>query len=164
MAQLTAAGSALSDLIIDVFQLNGLLLAAGDRLTRPAGLTAARWQVLGVIDHQPSTVADIARTMGLTRQSVQQTAGALARDGLVSFADNPRHRRAKLLTPTVPGRAALAEVERRQAEWANRLAAGIDLDRLTGVTKLLRELGRELRADRYGNPDDPPEEHPWPTK
>ncbi|WSN14783.1 MarR family transcriptional regulator [Micromonospora sp. NBC_01699] len=120
-------------------------------------MTAARWQVLGMIDHRPSTVADVARTMGLTRQSVQQTADALARDGLVDLIDNPRHRRAKLLTPTAAGRTALAEVEARQAEWANGLAAGLDPGRLADVRALLRDLGHQLDPERYGRPDDRPD-------
>ena len=33
------SGHALSDLILEVFRLNGRLLVAGDRLTRPVGQT-----------------------------------------------------------------------------------------------------------------------------
>ncbi|GAB3158594.1 MarR family transcriptional regulator [Micromonospora sonneratiae] len=146
MAQLTPSGSALSELVIEVFRANGLLLAAGDDLARPVGLTSARWQVLGVIDHEPSTVSEVARVMGLTRQSVQQTADALARDGLITFEDNPRHRRAKLITLTARGRAALDYVEQRQAEWANRLADRVTLDELRAATRTLRGLARELEG------------------
>jgi DNA-binding MarR family transcriptional regulator len=82
MSEPSANGSAFTELILDVFRLNGLLLEAGDRLTHPVGLSSARWQVLGVVEHQPTPVAHVARIMGLTRQSVQQTADALASDGL----------------------------------------------------------------------------------
>jgi hypothetical protein len=63
----------LSDLIIEIFRINGRLLAAGDRLVADLGLTSARWQVIGAIAiaGQPQTVPAIARTMGLTRQAVQ---------------------------------------------------------------------------------------------
>jgi DNA-binding MarR family transcriptional regulator len=160
MERLDARGEAFSDLVIEVFRVNGLLLAAGDGLTRPAGLTSARWQVLGVIDHEPSPVAHVARIMGLTRQSVQQTADALARDGLITFEDNPHHRRAKLMVLTPEGRAALEYVERRQAEWANRIAGKATLDTLRAATETLRELGWILEAD-----SDPPEKDgSWPTK
>ena len=40
----TPAGKALTDLILAVFRLHGLLLATGDRLTHPLGLSSARWQ------------------------------------------------------------------------------------------------------------------------
>jgi hypothetical protein len=43
----TSAGRTLTDLVLEVFRLNGRLLAAGDRLSKTVGLTSARWQVLG---------------------------------------------------------------------------------------------------------------------
>jgi len=102
MPGLRPSGRAFSELLVEVFRVNGLLLAAGDELARPAGLTSARWQALGVVDHGPVTVAQVARIMGLTRQSVQQTADALVRDGLVELVANPADRRARLMTLT-PG-------------------------------------------------------------
>ncbi len=42
--------------------------------------------------------------MGLTRQSVQRIADLLVERGLAAYADNPAHRRAKLVTPTSAGR------------------------------------------------------------
>jgi DNA-binding MarR family transcriptional regulator len=139
-----------SELVIEVFRANGALLAAGDALARPAGLTSARWQVLGVIDHAPATVADVARTMGLRRQSVQQTADALVTDGHAVFVDNPRHRRAKLLDPTDTGRRALAEVERAHAVWADALAAALGPSRIEAATAALRALSTALepKGDR----------------
>ncbi|MCC3765043.1 MarR family transcriptional regulator [Glycomyces sp. TRM65418] len=138
---------AVSDLAIEVFRANGALLAAGDALTAPAGLTSARWQVLGVIDHGPATVADVARTMGLRRQSVRQTADALVADGLATFHDNPCHRRARLLAPTDAGRRALAEVERAHAEWADRLAAALDPAAVAAATAALRALTTALEPE-----------------
>ncbi|MBB5958078.1 DNA-binding MarR family transcriptional regulator [Saccharothrix tamanrassetensis] len=141
MTALTDRGSEFSALLVEVFRLNGLLLAAGDELAAPAGLTSARWQVLGVVDHGPSTVAQVARTMGLTRQAVRQTANSLVGEGMLEFVDDPRDRRARLLALTPPGRTALREVERRQAEWADDVGARIPLAELRAVTGTLRDLG-----------------------
>ena len=66
---------------LTVFRLNGQLLGLAEELTRPVGLTAARWQVLGAVLRTPLTVAGIARAMGLTRQSVQRTADLLVGPG-----------------------------------------------------------------------------------
>lgn len=137
----------MSELVIEVFRANGALLAAGDALARPAGLTSARWQVLGVIDHAPATVADVARAMGLRRQSVQQTADALVADGLATFVDNPRHRRAKLLDPTAAGRRALTETERAHALWADALAAALDPSQIEAATAALRALSTALEPE-----------------
>src|SRR5437016_12492641 len=90
---------ALTELMLEVFRLNGRLLASGDRLVADIGLSSARWQVLGAIalagPHLP--VAHIARNMGLTRQAVRRLVNELAADGLVAFATNPHHRRARLV-------------------------------------------------------------------
>jgi len=145
--QLSPRGLAVSELAIEVFRANGALIAAGDALARPAGLTSARWQVLGVIDHAPATVAEVARTMGLRRQSVQQTAAALVADGLAAFVENPRHRRAGLLDPTAAGRRALREVERAHAEWADALAAALDPSQIEAATAALRALTRALEPE-----------------
>src|SRR5262245_55844783 len=89
----------LTDLILEVFRLNGVLLAEGDRLVADLGLTSARWQVLGAVAlaEAPMPVAWIARNMGLTRQAVQRVVNELSVEGVLDFADNPHHRRAKLV-------------------------------------------------------------------
>ena len=66
------ASDALSELVVHVFRLDGLLRSAGDRLAAPAGQTTARWRVLAAVDAGPLTVADIARAWWLSRQSVQR--------------------------------------------------------------------------------------------
>lgn len=141
MTELSPGGWAFSELLVEVFRVNGLLLAAGDALTRPAGLTSARWQVLGVVDHAPTTVAQVARTMGLTRQSVRQTAEALARDGMVVFTDDPADRRARRMALTETGRTALRHVEERQAGWASAIAGRLPHSDLRAALAVLRDLG-----------------------
>ena len=107
----TPAGDAFTDLVVQVMRLYGLLVAAGNKMARPYGQTESRWQVLGVVEHGPATVAEVARVFGLARQSVQRTADALARDGLIAFEDNPRHQRAKLLRLTPAGSRALRKIQ-----------------------------------------------------
>src|SRR5262245_7438727 len=115
----TPAGDALSRLVIEVLRLAGLLTVAGDRLAAPAGQTSARWQVLAAADHAPMTVAQIARALGLARQSVQQVADLLEAEGLCAYEDNPGHARAKLLRLARPGQAALARIQTAQRAWAD---------------------------------------------
>src|ERR1700733_437018 len=98
----TAAGEALSNLVVDLFRLDSLLLTAGDRLVAPLGLTSARWQVLGAIitAERPQPVAWLARDLGGNRQNVQRIINDLHKDGLVEFETNPHHRRAHLVVLT----------------------------------------------------------------
>ncbi|MCG8352429.1 MAG: MarR family transcriptional regulator [Chloroflexales bacterium] len=144
MNRLTQEGQIFTELIIEIFRLNGLLLEAGDELTRPVGLSSARWQVLGIVEHGPIPVAHIARAIGLTRQGVQQTADALEREGFVEYLDNPHHRRAKLVSLTAKGRKALDYVEKQQAEWANAVAGGCALASLRNTVEVLRRLRESL--------------------
>jgi DNA-binding MarR family transcriptional regulator len=146
MSEPSANGSAFTELILESFRLNGLLLEAGDRLTHPVGLSSARWQVLGVVEHQPTPVAHVARIMGLTRQSVQQTADALANDGFITYTDNPHHRRAKLMTITLKGRKALDYVQQCQIDWANQVSETLSLEALKTAVTVLRQLEERLET------------------
>jgi DNA-binding MarR family transcriptional regulator len=153
MNKLTPNGDAFTELILEIFRVNRLLLDAGDELTAPVDLTSARWQVLGVVEHGPVPVANVARIMGLTRQSVQQTADSLAEDGLIEFVDNPHHRRARLMRLTSRGRDALDYVEVRHAVWANRIGEQHPLERLRDAWALLRALKASLEERQPSDPD-----------
>lgn len=136
----TSAGSTFTDLVLEVFRLNGRLLAAGDRLSKPVGLTSARWQVLGALEEQGQSVAQIARKMGLARQNVQRLADALEKEGIVAYAPNPDHRRAKLVCLTERGRKAFAELGRRQATWAHQIASCVRHSDMKVALEVLRKL------------------------
>src|SRR6266511_1264541 len=68
------AGDAFNTVIMQVIRLIRDFTAAGEALARPAGQTLARWLVLETIQQAPATVAEIARRLGLARQSVQREA------------------------------------------------------------------------------------------
>jgi DNA-binding MarR family transcriptional regulator len=134
------ASQLLGDTALTVFRLNGQLLGLAEELTRPMGLTAARWQVLGAVLRAPLTVAGIARAVGLTRQSVQRTADLLADQGLAEYVDNPAHRRAKLLRPTQAGYDAVRSLAPSQTEAAIALAGAVGHEELTHALATLRCL------------------------
>ncbi len=140
------AGDALTALVLEVFRLNGDLLAAGDGLVRDLNQTASRWQVLGAVRNSEDTVSGIARTMGLARQSVQRTADLLAAEGVVEYVDNPAHRRAKLVRLTDAGTSLLADIAPRQNAWVEGLVKALDVDarRIEDAHELLVALRREL--------------------
>jgi DNA-binding MarR family transcriptional regulator len=144
MNRLTRRGELVTEIVLEVFRLNRLLLDAGDELTAPVGLTSARWQVLGIVEHGPAPVAQIARAMGLTRQSVQETANGLEAEGFIEFAPNPRHRRARLLVMTPKGYAAMEVVARRHASWANELGDHHQAAPLEPVVSALSEIRATL--------------------
>ena len=142
----TPPGDALTNLIAQVIQLIRLFSVAGEALAKPAGQTLARWLVLETIDPAPATVAQIARTMHLARQSVQRLADVLVRDGFAVYEDNPAHRRAKLLRITPAGRTILRSIQRAQVAWADALGAKIGEEELRQASilldRVLQALGR----------------------
>jgi DNA-binding MarR family transcriptional regulator len=144
----TPAGEALTELFLAVFRLNGRLLAGGDRLVADLGLTSARWQVLGAVALAGTSlpVAHVARNMGLTRQAVQRLVNELAADGLVAFAPNPHHRRARLVRLTATGEDAYRAATDLQAPWVNRLAAGLDVWEIEAARRVAQALIRRLEA------------------
>ena len=146
MTEDTTPEAAFTRLVLLVFRLNGLLLDAGDRMAAPVGQTSARWQVMGVVDHGPLTVAAVARVMGLRRQSVQRTADLLVADGVAAYVDNPADKRARLLTLTAPGRRSLRTIERAQRAWARELGDAVGLEPLLQAERALARIVALLDA------------------
>jgi len=139
---------ALTDLIIEVFRLNGRLVVAGDALVGDLGLTSARWQVLGALAMAPVPlpVAHIDRNMGLSRQNVQRLVDELAARDIVRFEANPHHRRAKLVVMTERGRALYEAASARQGPWAEALGAGSAETEIAAALAVLRRLRQRLDA------------------
>jgi DNA-binding MarR family transcriptional regulator len=144
------AGDAFSAFVVRVLRLGALLGAVGDALAKPAGQTSARWQVLAAIEGEPATVAQVARLLGLARQSVQRVADVLAKEGLAAYEDNPLDLRADLLRLTARGRSALATIQEAQRAWADEIGARIGqtgLERATDVLdRVTTELGKSASA------------------
>jgi DNA-binding MarR family transcriptional regulator len=142
----SSPSDALTLLILEVFRLNGGLIAAGDRLVADLGLSSARWQVLGAIalSPVPEPVARLARTMGLHRQGVQRIVNELEAEGIIALENNPHHRRAKLVRLTKKGEALYREADRRQKPWARNLAKGLDAKAIAAAHRLLKSLRERL--------------------
>ncbi|MER7170008.1 MarR family winged helix-turn-helix transcriptional regulator [Streptomyces mesophilus] len=136
----------LSRTALGVFRLNGQFLAVSEKLAAPAGLTAAWWQVLGAVLHEPLPVAGIARTMGITRQSVQRIADLLVDKGLAAYEPNPAHRRAKLLAPTAEGRKAITQLEPGHSELARQLARELGPEAFAETVAVLDRLSQALET------------------
>lgn len=145
----TPAGDALTNLMLDLFRLNSLVLTAGDRLVAPLSLTSARWQILGAIVGAERTqpVAWIARDLGANRQNVQRIVNDLHKDGLVVFEPNPHHRRAQLVVLTDKGRQAFDAAMELQTPWVNRLSEGLTAKELETVHRAITSLRKKLEAN-----------------
>lgn len=140
MGERTPAGAAITDLLVEVIRLGELFTQTGESLARHEGQTLARWLVLETLEDGPKPVAEIARRLRLTRQSVQRVADLLEGDGLTAYEANPRHRRAKLARLTPAGVRVLARIQRAQHEWADRHGAEVGLGDLERAAELLGRI------------------------
>jgi len=142
----TPAGDAVTNLILDLFRLNNLLLTAGDRLVSNLGLTSARWEILGAIvdADRPQPAAWLARDMGANRQNVQRIINDLHKAGLIAFESNPHHRRAQLVVLTERGKQTFDAALRLQAPWINELSEGLSVKDVETTHRVMLALRQRL--------------------
>lgn len=140
--QRTASGEIVNQIIHETFQLNGILLERGNEIAEPFGLTSARWQVLSAIDLEgrPLTVAQIARRMGLARQSVQRIINDLTELDMVMSAENVDHKRSRLISLTPLGAEALQKTEDAQKHIVNQIAEAFTAKQLATTLRVLEEM------------------------
>jgi len=143
----TPAGTALTEVILTTFRLNGRLMDAAQGMAAAGELTAAWWQVIGGVLDEPRSVAEIARRMGMTRQGVQRVADLLVERELAEYRDNPAHRRAKLLACTEAGYWAVRRISLVQHPWADRVGQAVGTDELLDALTVMQRLVEILEAD-----------------
>jgi len=140
--------AAVTQLVLRVFRLNGVLLHWGDQLVAPLGLTSARWQMLGAIAlaGTPLTAPQIAEAMGVTRQGAQKQLNRLLEQGLVEARPNPAHRRSPLYVLTPQGLALYRQADALWAAQAIELAALIPFAQAHAATGTLETMLHELHT------------------
>ena len=136
----------MTSLIVPVIRLEAHFSRAGEAIAAAGGQTLARWLVLETVADAPAAVAQIARRLGLTRQSVQRVADLLEQDRLTQYALNPAHRRSQLVRITALGRKTLLTIQRAQREWANRVGGEIGEAELRQAGAVVENLTRILKA------------------
>ena len=139
-----SADDAFQDVLLALFQLHGRVLEAADVMSGGFGLTGARWQVMKVAARQALTVSQIARRLGLKRQSVQRTVDQLAGQGLVGLAPNADHQRASLVGLSAEGKRILVALESRQQAWLGRCLRGLDPADLESLARSLGGLSERV--------------------
>jgi DNA-binding MarR family transcriptional regulator len=145
-AHISQAGEVLTSLIVPVIRLEAYFSRAGETIAAAGGQTLARWLVLETVARAPATVAQIARGLGYTRQSVQRVADLLEQDGLTQYALNPAHQRSQLVRIKPLGLKALSTIQRAQRVWADRVGGEIGEAELRRASAVVDNLTRILKA------------------
>lgn len=129
-------------LIADVYELAGASRRTSEAVAREHGQTVARWHVMSVLDGAELSAAQIARRLGLTRQSVARVVDELVAGGQARKRSNPSDARAPLLSLTGRGRTTLrAIVDRSDAVRIAQLRrTGLEPHQLRAAQDTLRAL------------------------
>ena len=94
----------------------------------------------------PLTVPQIARMRPTSRQRMQRLADELAAEGFVKFADNPKHRRSKLVQLTSKGDVRYRELNARFLAIASTMGATLSEADIRKTIEIVRRLSDDVRA------------------
>ncbi|MEU9194604.1 MarR family winged helix-turn-helix transcriptional regulator [Streptomyces hundungensis] len=110
-------------------------LLASMRAAGEQPVTIGQAAVFAALDQDGTTVSELARRMGVTRQTAHQAVHALIAMGLLEQAPDPASARSRLIRPTVEG----TRVHRR-AQDTLAVIEGVLAERIgTGAVGALRE-------------------------
>lgn len=137
-----------TEIVLEVFKLNGLLNIIGDELTKEFGLSSAKWKVLGAVymSGTSQTVSGIAKSMGQSRQAVQKTVSTMHKNEFLILENNPNHKTAKLISLTQKGKDAYERLDTKQIEWSNICANNLALQQLKSTIQTLKKISNDFEC------------------
>lgn len=94
----------------------------------------------------PLTVPQIAQMRPTSRQRMQRLADELAADGMVTFTENPKHRRSKLVALTAKGEAFYTDLNEQLLRIASSLRVAPEESEIRRTADLVREVGEEVKT------------------
>ncbi|HEX5973832.1 MAG TPA: MarR family transcriptional regulator, partial [Rubrobacteraceae bacterium] len=100
------------------------------------------WAVLSVLSGGARTVPQVARRLGVTRQSVQRVANLLAAEGLIERVANPDNARSPLFRLSKRGEEVLTAITRAADPWLRRVGEELSLEDLRRARAALGVLMR----------------------
>jgi DNA-binding MarR family transcriptional regulator len=113
------------------------------RLCRRFGQTRANFRLLSAIEGG-RTIPQLARSLGITRQSVQRVADRLVERSLAFYEPNPGHRRSPLLKETAVGAEVRAALDREIRRSHAVLEEVVEREEIETALLVLRSLRAAL--------------------
>ncbi|GAA4119418.1 MarR family winged helix-turn-helix transcriptional regulator [Aminobacter aganoensis] len=138
---------AIAELMLEVAQCFFRIRAIGQKtglITSWGGGAFGFMRSLAVLG--PLTVPQIAQMRPTSRQRMQRLADELAAEGLVEFADNPKHRRSKLVQLTPQGAARYREMDAQLLAIASTMGGALGEADILRTTEVLRQVSAEVTA------------------
>jgi len=94
----------------------------------------------------PLTVPQIAQMRPTSRQRMQRLADELVAQRLVTFIDNPKHRRSKLVQLTRKGDARYRELNARFLVIASTMGVALSEADIRRTSEIVRQLSGDVKA------------------
>lgn len=94
----------------------------------------------------PLTVPQIAQMRPTSRQRMQRLADELAAEKLVTFIDNPKHRRSKLVQLTPKGEAHYRALNTRLLAIASTMDLALGEADIRNTIRAVRQLSSDVKA------------------
>ena len=125
------------------------LKALGDELHGDLGVTVAMRAVMETLaEDGEQTVPQIARLKAVSRQHIQVNVDVLAKTHLVTFRDNPGHKRSPFIALTPKGHTTFAKMRRREGVVLEQVATSFTEEELGRASDTLTTLKQTIVAER----------------
>ncbi|HSC16885.1 MAG TPA: MarR family transcriptional regulator, partial [Gammaproteobacteria bacterium] len=107
------------------------------------------WRVLATVASSQYclAIADLARALGIRKQTAQQLVHAAARARVIELVPNPQDKRLLQALVTARGRAELAAARTREAGWLATLLNGLGDHELRATMRVVRVVRQRLERD-----------------
>ena len=138
---------AIAELMLEVAQCFFRIRAVGQKtglITSWGGGAFGFMRSLALLG--PLTVPQIAQMRPTSRQRMQRLADELAAEGLVTFIENPRHRRSKLVHLTRKGDARYRELNTRFLAIASTMGVALSEADIRKTGEIVRQLSEDVKA------------------
>jgi DNA-binding MarR family transcriptional regulator len=146
-AMVDSKAHAIGELMLEVAQCFFRIRALGQKtglITSWGGGAFGFMRSLALLG--PLTVPQIALMRPTSRQRMQRLADELAADGLVTFIDNPKHRRSKLLQLTHKGDMRYRELNARFLAIASKMGTALSEAEIRNATEIVQRLSEDVKA------------------
>jgi DNA-binding MarR family transcriptional regulator len=140
------------DVLRSVHPLNVFSARAVSKALSEKDITMAMRAVMEIaFDNGPRTVPQIARTLGVARQSVQRLVDEAVAPGYLMTIDNPEHRRSRLVELTESGRRAFEDLHAVELSNLRAMTNDLDPSDLETTARTLATLAERIR--RFAEPE-----------
>ncbi len=121
------------------------LKALGDELHKDLGVTVAMRAVMeSLAEDGKQTVPQVAQAKAVSRQHIQVNVDELAKARLVTFQENPGHKRSPFVALTKKGTTTFAGMRRREARILEQIAGSFTSAELNHTSDTLMKLKQSI--------------------